>query len=86
MDAIKVNLLILLGSYILLSILAFLGGMLEGGQDTKWQRCYHVPNRVEQFFPTNKLGCWLAQPIDQPYYDYESKKQYELSNKSDVPF
>ncbi len=72
LSKVKLGSMIVIGAFLGVNALAVLGGLMEGGEKNIWADCYDAPTRIGVAFPGFKLGCYLAQPSDQNYYDYES--------------
>lgn len=63
--------------YVFFSFVIFVQAlMFESGELNEYNRCYYKPTRIKTLFPSFKLGCYLGAEIDQPYYDYNSLKEY----------
>ena len=48
--------------YIVVSIIAFFGGVLSA--DHKYTGC-GIKTRIEYVFPAYRLGCWLNAPLEE---------------------
>jgi hypothetical protein len=80
---------ILLLSMWSLNIFGFLIGLMEGvkGPGTYVitgeviSICYKPKTRIEYLFPGLEFGCWVSQPVNRPYHDYESRERYEAKSR-----
>jgi hypothetical protein len=74
------GLALLAAIYLVLSIGAFLGGASDSGYTNKYSndldQCYDTPLRIEQAFPSYRLGCYIFG-LQGKSYDYWSLKEVQ---------
>lgn len=63
--------------YAVTSSIAFIGGILEGGEYQDYHTCYKEPTILKTLHPTFKLGCYLSKPFSQEYYEYQTYNDFQ---------
>lgn len=62
--------------YVIVSVASLAMGHMGGGIANEYNECYDTPTRMQRLFPSYRLGCYMASPIDQEYYDYYSLQEF----------